>query len=217
VRVGLVVVGAAIALVGAGVIVAIIDPGDNPPLDRMSAADVQDLSTGNWRTFVMHTTPANRATLSLSWSATAPASVRLYALYSCSEPPGYCPESPAIETWPGGLNGSWSASGAVGSEYELWVEPTSLTNVTLNFTAAFSETYHNGPLSLPLYAFLVTLSGGAVLAGIGGVVLYLGLFLPAGVYRPLDEPAGGLPAGPDPTPVSAEGGSGNPGAPGGPK
>lgn len=186
-RPGLVAVGAVIALVGAGVIVAIIDPGDNPTVSRASEAYGQGLTTGSWRTFLLHTTVTSHASFSLTWYASASTSVRLYAMYACSSSGGFCPLYPAIATWPGGVNASWSASGAAGAAYELWAEPAGISS-TLNFSATFTETYRVGTLSLPLMAFAMAMAGGSVLVGIGGVVLYLGLFLPAGVYQSIDPP-----------------------------
>lgn len=205
-------IGAAIAVVGAGVIVAIVDPGSNPQLTRTSTAFADGLGTGDSRSFVLYATATDRATFSLVWLAGGLMSVELYNAYSCRTPP--CITYPAIVVWPGDKNGSWSATGTAASEYELVVEPAGAPNGTFNFVANFTEKYRSEALSLPLMAFAVTMAGGSVLAGIGGVLLYLGLFLPAGVYRTVERTEPGGAAGISPRAPSGDGDPAGPGAPG---
>lgn len=188
VRPGLVAVGAVLVVVGAAVFVGVLDPGNTPVVERTDPGFVVDLTGGNWRTILLPTTADGHATLTLTWSASALANVSLYQDQNCRAPP--C-NGPALRYWVGNVSGHWSATGSVGSMYLLWVYAAVNRTVSLNFSATLTEQYRTGQLTLPLLPFAVTMVGASLLAGIGGVGLYLGLFLPAAVYGPFDRPREG--------------------------
>jgi hypothetical protein len=194
VRPGLIAVGLAVALVGAALIYVLVDPADAPYQSRASTAEIADLAAGSWRTASLPTSASGHATFTFTWYATASARVQLFSMYPCKSS-GYCTDVPAIYTVPGGEGATWSATGSAGAMYEVWVEPVATANETLNFSAELNERYAVGDFALPLPGFVVAMTGGGLLLGIGGVALYLGLFLPSGVYGD-DEfgpgPAGGL-------------------------
>ena len=194
-RVGLVAVGTAFAVVGAAVIVGITYPSDIPTVTRSSSASVEGLSGGDWKPFVLLASTSDPATLTLSWSATAgPAddqthvNVSLYSAHPCPPATEPCASDPALMTWNSTGLGHWSDSRAAGSLYLLFVDVFGPTNISVNFTATFTEQYRVGPIALPIVPFTVTMVGGGLLTGMGAVALYLGLFLPAGVYPAWDEP-----------------------------
>jgi len=85
----------------------------------------------------------------------------------------------------------------------------------VNFSAEFTEHYRSSDLSLPPIPFAVTVAGGSILAGVGGVLLYLGLFLPSGVYAPYDEPSDNEEPQDDTAPSASSPPSGPPSRPGG--
>lgn len=194
-RIGLVAIGSAFAVVGAAVFVAVLYPADTPTTGRSDAAEVAGLTGGgNWRSFILQASPENPATLSLNWFASAPVNVSWYLLYACNPSPSICAVIPALHNWTGNLSGHWSMTGTANAEYELWVACDGSKNASVNFSATFQEQFRAGPLSLPWVPFVVTLVGASLLAGIGAVALYLGLFLPSGVYAPyapFDTPAEG--------------------------
>lgn len=188
-RTGLVAVGAAFAVVGAAVIVGVLYPGDHPSDVRTSLADVNGLSPGSWRQFVLSATPSHSATVTLNWTATtgnpstlASVNVSLYTGGPCPASPGTCAVNPALYNWIGENGGHWTGSGAVVSSYVLYVDDPADQKVSDNFTATFVEQYVLGGLPLPMIPFAVTMLGGGLLAGVGAVALYLGVFLPSGVY-----------------------------------
>lgn len=196
-RPGLLAVGAALAIVGAGVIYVLVEPADASHQIRTSDAVINDLAAGSWRTATLPTSASGHATFTFAWYATASARVDLYALFACKEPGGYCTALPAVASWPGGSNATWTATGSAGAMYEVWVEPVATANESINFSAVLTETYSVGEFALPLPGFAVAMTGGGLLAGIGGVAIYLGLFLPSGVYGADDEefdlgPGGGV-------------------------
>ena len=182
-------VGAVFALVGAAVIWAIAAPGDDSQNSRAATEAVDHLAGSSWRTFNVTAASSRSATLTINWTSTGPVTVSWYATTSCSTPPHTCAVNPPLDSWSGEKSGRWSASGASGTRYLLYVEAWPTTdNGTVNFTATFNERYRASDLSLPTLAFAVTLAGGALLAGMGAVAVYLGLFLPTGVYGPFDDP-----------------------------
>lgn len=182
-RVGLVAIGLAFALVGAAVIVGILYPGDNPTVERTGSGAVPDLPGGEWRPICFPDSAESPATLTISWSSSAPANVSWYAVAVC---PTSTTVGPPLLAWVDQIGGRWSGSGQTAALYELVVEAGGSRSTTLNFSATFTEQYHSGELTLPAIPFAITMVGGSLLTGIGAVVLYLGLFLPAGVYGPFD-------------------------------
>lgn len=188
-------VGAAFAVVGAAVLVGVLTPGDNPTVSRTNVADVQGLSPGTWRPVALPATAASSASLTLNWYATtgkpgtlASVNVSLYAAHACPPSTIPCEDQPALRYWNGTSAGLWQRTGSAGSMYLLYVDAPGNQNVSDNVSATFVEQYHLSNLPLPLIPFAIVLVGGGLLAGVGAVGLYLGLFLPSGVY---DAPAEG--------------------------
>ena len=182
--------GAAFALVGAAVTVAVLYPGDDPTVARSDAAGVDGLTSGAWRPFVVSGAP-HLLTLSLSWTATGPApnatadvNVSLYAAYPCPPATEPCVQTPTLVSWTLKSTGGWSGPGTDEPEYLLFVSAPDMRNVSVNFTATLVEQYRLQMQPLPSVPLLVTILGGGLLAGVGAVAVYLGLFLPAGVYGP---------------------------------
>jgi hypothetical protein len=208
VRTGLVAVGTAFSVVGAAVIVGILYPGDDSTQTRVTTAGVDGLNGGNWKPFILPTSSSSRASLTLSWSASSGDAgavsrldVSLYSAYPCPSPTGACLDDPPLHVWNGTGTGHWNASGA-GSMYVLYVDLEGASNLSANFTATFVETYATSVLPLPMLPFMITMVGGGLLTGVGAVGLYLGLFLPPGVYDRPDPYVPGeldpVPEGPDP-------------------
>jgi hypothetical protein len=182
-----VAIGVVFAILGGAVLVAVIDPADDPAVTRNSNIAIDALPAGSWRTFNITATSASPATVSITWNSTGAVLVSWYAAGPCATPPHVCAELPALSTWgPPERSGSWTATGASGSAYILYVETS--PSAPVNFSAFFAEHYRTSQLSLPIVPFAITLAGGAILVGVGGVLLYLGLFLPSGVYASYDEP-----------------------------
>lgn len=178
-------VGVALLILGAAVVVAVTWPGSNPELTRSGSASVDDLAGGDYRVFVMPAEAKDPATVTLTWTASAPMAVSWYVAYACSSTSGWCLESAPLASWSANLSGSWTFTGQTASLYGLWVEGDGTPNETVNCMASFSEQYKAGALSLPVVPFFLVLAAGSVLAGIGAVGTYLGLFLPSGTYADL--------------------------------
>lgn len=188
-RTGLVALGIVLAVLGATALVAVVLPSDDPWQSHDATGAIVDLPAGETKTVFLPAEAAGHATLTFSWTADQVAVVELFATKPCST--GACAITPALETWPGGKSARWSASGSSAAEYEVSVEAWPTDPDPANFSGVLSESYRASDLALPLVPFALVLAAGATLTGIGGVILYLGLFLPAGVYGPLDAPPEG--------------------------
>jgi len=182
VRAGLVAVGAAIAIVGAGIVVAVGLPVSEASHESHSSASaIGTVSPGSWYTFTMNATAANQATESFSWSASGPVEVDWYAVIPCPTPRTWCFEGGALQSWSDNTSGHWTDNGAASPIYCVRVNDTA--GLTLNFTGDFEESAVDPPMHLPTLVLAWLVVGGSLLAGIGGIGVYLGLFLPTDVYR----------------------------------
>jgi hypothetical protein len=180
-RTGLVAVGAAIAIVGASVIVAVALPLNSPDLARISTAEKDGLAPqANWSD-EFATVRGAEVSVTFSWVATGPAQVRWYETTPCDGGTSYCIEGGALQSWSDNDSGRWATSGSPSAVYcvEVFVPENASP---LNFSADFQESYHASALPLPELPMILTLTGGALLVGIGAIATYLGLFLPAGTY-----------------------------------
>jgi hypothetical protein len=199
VRTGLIAVGAAFAVVGAGVIAAMTMTVPGPTATRTGDADVNQLAAGQARTMMMSAVATGAGSVSLSWWSSTPMQVAWYAAVACksSDGTGWCLLGGPLANWTKTPNGDWSREGSVSGLYCLWIEDPG--NVSANFSASLVESYPTLTHVLPIVPLLWTMGGGSLLVGVGGMAVYLGIFLPSGVYSvPLPAPrapAGG-PEGP---------------------
>ena len=86
--------------------------------------------------------------------------------------------------WTLSLSGKGTDSSATSSAYIL--EVTNPGNGPIKFSAVVSVSYQPGG-PLPTWAWGLIGLGGVVLLAIGGISVFLGFFLPGGVYRDSDE------------------------------
>jgi hypothetical protein len=182
VRGGLLVAGVAIAVVGAGLMVSLFFlPGT--PTDTRSASDsIADLGANSSRSWTIPEEVAVSGTLQLSWTTSGPANVYLSKTSTCPVGTGLCPVAPPIATWYGNLSGTWSLTGPVTAAYLLTV--TNPGHTPISFSGTLTETYVVPTAAQAVPAWALILLGGLVLLGIGAIAVFLGLFLPPGVYRP---------------------------------
>jgi hypothetical protein len=186
VRRGLVVIGLTFAVVGAGMFTSFYLFSSTEPAETLtSSVSASFLAPNQTEVWTLSAVVTGAGVLALSWTSTAPANVSFWKATPCTAASGLCPVEPAIVTWASNLTGHWKGSGSVGSSYLLGV--TGKVPADLDFYAAFTESYP-GPAFDPGAPGLVLLTIGSVLLlGTGAVGVFLGLFLPGGVYRPPDE------------------------------
>ena len=173
--------GIFLAIIGAGLLVSLLYFPTSQPETLVTTASVGDLGPGQTRSVTLSEHASSSASLSLDWSGSALSRVSFWATAPCGGgTSGACAVSPPLRTWSGNVSGQWSSSGPVGGTYILTV--TNPGNVSLSLSAATTENYQTGSSLLTVsVAFIIT--GGAVLVGFGAIAVFLGLFLPGGVYR----------------------------------
>jgi hypothetical protein len=187
VRTGLVAVGAAIAIVGAGVVLAVALPSGASRDDRTGLVDIDRLLPGDSLSSLVNGTASSQATVSFNWSATSSADVQWWvASFACSTPRTWCVQGEEpLHDWSGNTSGEWSIIGSAAEVYCIWVADASDQNLT--FTGELKEVASAPEGLLPMLPLAWTVAGGTLLIGMGGVAAYLGLFLPSTVYAPSAE------------------------------
>lgn len=188
----------AVALVGGGLVASIFIASDAPPPSVNSQTAWAMVRAGTSENLSYALTATSSGSLTVGWGASVPASVVLWRGVPCASAKGTCVGSTPLALWPFNSTGRWSTSGAIGSVYVVTVANGDFANLEFNDTLKESFTGSSNPFASPMW--LLPLTGGGILLAIGGVAVFLGLFLPAGIYsRVPDEPpalgAGGMPQG----------------------
>jgi hypothetical protein len=183
VRRGLVVVGLAIALVGGGMVGSLFFLGGVTNTSLYGVA--YGIPAGSTENATLRFTPVGTGSLSLAWSSSGPANVSVWAVHACAA--GTCPSGPALVDWSSNVSGRWSVSGAIGTYYTVSSTNTGASSV--QFSGTFTEQYLSSGSGLTLAQLSLILAGAFVLLAIGGIAIFLGLFLRGGVYS---DPAGNV-------------------------
>lgn len=182
-RTGLVAVGAAIAVLGAGLIVTLFFLSGGPVTSSQISFEAPSLTGHSNQTWVLSGPNPGSGSVTLSWSTSTVANVSLAPAANCAGPMGACPTGPPDLSWVLATSGKETVAPSDASVYILLV--TNPGNSPLKFSAVVSVTSSSGsPLSVWSWGWIAT--GGVALLAIGGIALFLGLFLPGGVYRDPD-------------------------------
>jgi len=182
VRSGLVVLGLALALVGAGVtLTGLLAPvGSDSTHALLNSISAPNIAPNQTRVAVILMTNTSSGSLALSWSATNSLTVKLFQGVRCTGESGYCAVGSALASWPANTSGSWNRTGPLAFPFLFSMYNFALANLTLRGTLA--ESFTVGPNSLPTWALAIILVGGVTLVAIGVIAVFLGLFLRSGVY-----------------------------------
>jgi len=130
-------------------------------------------------------------TLELSWVSSSNVNISVYRATSCeflsySTKATYCLDGPALASWPSNSSGHWTTSGEISFPFLLNLQNSGPKVV--NVSAVFDEQWASTSPPVPTWIFLSTLAGGIACISLGGVAIFLGLFLRSGVYdRPEPE------------------------------
>lgn len=180
-RSGLVAVGLALVVVGAVVGytgISIVGPTQSRGFTQ--ALSVPNIMPFHQRVDVVHVTNSSSATFVVSWTSTQALNVTLYQGVPCGSSSGYCETAGPLAQWPSNTSGQWSHNGRVTDPYLLAIENLQPSNTSL--VGSLAESYPDGHGSAPTSTVLTILAGGVLLIAIGGLALFLGLFLRSGVY-----------------------------------
>lgn len=181
-------VGVVIAVLGAGLILTLFILNSAPSTTTLISPSVPDMSPDTGQLWDLLGTQSAPATVALSWSATGPADVSLVPAAPCSSATGYCPVGNYSLNWTSVDSGKGSLTGVTSPGYILMAHNPGSTPI--GFSATVSVTYARSS-SVPAWTWGLIAGGGITLLAIGGIALFLGLFLAPGVY---DRPGGEVPA-----------------------
>lgn len=192
-RPGLVAVGAALLVVAAGGVAALA-------LVPIPANGLSATSTGTWLATPGQTNATTieggstvDGVLSVHWVSSAPLTVAVFGSGGCPPDRAGCADWSEIDHWNASSTGWWNVSGTLHFPYlvTFWNPGSGSATVHISATTTVAATASLSPVS----QLFLGLSVGAV-GFIGGVALYLGLFLRGGVYA--DRPRPPPPSPPDP-------------------
>ena len=186
VRTRLVAVGLAIALVGGGLVAAVV-LGAGSGTTTVTTSISAGISPGGTDNWTVNLTPTSSGALTLAWTSSAPANVSLWQAAPCGSGSGTCPSGPALAVWPASQGGRWSATGSIAGLYIL--SATNAATGRITFAAAETESYPSADRMFSDAVAWLIIVGAGLLLTLGGIAVFLGLFLPSGVYsgRP-EEP-----------------------------
>jgi hypothetical protein len=193
VRTGLLAVGAAIAIVGAGVVAAVALPFGAAASSTTDRSFQSSVGPDTWKTYNIPAASAGDAAVRFDWNSTHATEVYWYAAGPCVGSASWCLKGGPLASWKGNTTGHWAGFGPPSTGYCVLVDDDN--NVSVNFTGEFVESYPAPNHRLPMVPFALVLGGGTMLIGMGGLAMYLGVFLPSGVYR--SEPTGSDDADPE--------------------
>ncbi len=176
--------GAAVALIGAGVLIATLTFSTGPTVTQFDPVTVASLPGHTFYAPELDGVNQSGANTHLVWASSQSLLVAVYPAVPCSEPQGVCPSGQAVASW-WDNSGSWSASGPL--SFPLFLNITNPNGTPVTFSASLVETYTTSALTNPTWGLFLPLVGAVVLIAIGGVGVFLGLFLPQGVYTRADD------------------------------
>ncbi|HXQ94574.1 MAG TPA: hypothetical protein VN864_05330 [Thermoplasmata archaeon] len=173
----LVLVGAAFLVVGGGALGALLLLPAPTVAQQVTSQDsgVPTLP-GATESFALASTSVAHGTLKLDWSASGPVKVQL-ASGNCPLGTGGCP---VLRTWASNASGAFSITGPLVAAYTLtWTTPLKeWANVTIDSSVTWNV---GAPVS---FGQGIAEVASGLLAAVGAVGLFLGLFLRGDFRRP---------------------------------
>jgi hypothetical protein len=181
VRTWLVVLGVVIAALGTGLILTLF--ALSPGTAITTRFTVVDPTLGGHLNQTWVVPGSGAGSIAVTWTTSSGANVSLWSAVSCSAPTGFCPTGMAALSWSLASSGTGTVSSPNASTYILVV--TNPASAPLRFDGTVSVTYGPNPI-LPTWSWGLIALGGLALLVIGGIAVFLGVFLPGGVYRDPD-------------------------------
>ena len=188
-RAGLLAAGTAVAIIGVGVLIATLTFSTGPQGTQTDPVTVPSLAGHSFYSPELEGINQSSTDTHFAWASSQSLLVTLYPSVSCLQPKGICSSGRALVSW-WATSGSWSASGQLA--YPLFLNVTNPNGTPVAFAGTLVETYATSALTNPSWGLFLPLIGGVVLLVIGGVGIFLGLFLPQGVYSQPDSSTGGF-------------------------
>jgi hypothetical protein len=185
VRTGLLIAGVAVAVIGAGVLLASLTFATGPTYSQFDPVTVPSIPGHTYYEQQLVGVNESSASVTLTWAASNKLVVSVYPAVHCPHNTGVCPSGTAVATW-WADSGRFSATGSLA--FPLFLNLSNANSTATSFSATFVETYTANALTNPTWNLFLPLIGAVVLCVIGGVAIFLGLFLPTGVYAGENPP-----------------------------
>ncbi|HYK93718.1 MAG TPA: hypothetical protein VEY07_06715 [Thermoplasmata archaeon] len=179
-RPGLVVIGVTLLVLGVAGLVSLFLVPIPSPATTSTASNSWTAGPGAGNSTEIVGPAAHPGSLTLRWQSTFPLTAAVYTSGGC--PPGTagCPGWHLAASWTAAVSGNWTVDGTVQFPYLfVWSNPSQRSGSVVLSTETVTPA--SATLS-PLSELLLGLGVGVVAFG-GGLSLFLGLFLRAGVYR----------------------------------
>jgi hypothetical protein len=180
VRPWLTVIGVLFLTLGLGTAATLYFAGQDNPTTYTAVTAPPTFSLGPGATDVIPLNGANGSVeqFHLAWHSSAPLKVLLFEPEACTAP---CSERLSLENWSANLSGTWTGSGPF--NYPLYCAVTNLQSNALNVTL-IGRAESTTPTH-PSLLFEIVLGGGAgALLVVGGLAVFLGVFLRQNPYGP---------------------------------
>lgn len=191
-RPGLVVVGALLLLLAASLLYGVMSQASGHGHVTTHLLSFE-LPAGETTSAFGWGTNGSVVSVALSWRASSSVEAVLSAPTGCQASAASCATGTVLAQWGPNLSGAWAAAGS--SSFPLLLRFTNAgaatASVTVSLVAAAAP-----PAPLAPWVLASALLSAATLLAVGGVSLFLGLFLRGGVFRPPAAPPSRGPPGP---------------------
>jgi hypothetical protein len=178
VRPWLVVVGVVFLTLAGGTLAILFLGGDGNPTTVVTPYAPFSLGPNVSQSLTLDGSNGSSEQFSLVWHSSAPIIVSLLEPQACS---GNCSQGRVLFSWPSNLSGAWSGTGPFHYPLQCLVRNTATHSSTVSLTGrAVAST----PTHFGLEVEVILGSGAAGLFLVGGLAIFLGLFLRGDPYGP---------------------------------
>lgn len=182
-RTWLVVIGVVVAGLGAGLVLTLFALSPGPATVTQFAVIAPDIQAHSNQSWFVPGPASGGGSITVSWNSSSASNVSLWLATPCVSPIGFCATGDAALEWSMVTMGKGTTSSSTAPAYILVASNPG--GDPLRFSGSVSVSYGRGPL-LPTWSWGVIAVGAVVLMVIGGIALFLGLFLAGGVYEDPD-------------------------------
>lgn len=171
----LVVVGVVFLTLSGGTLATLYFGGDGSPTTVVTPYAQFNLGANTTENLPLYGPNSSTGQFSLVWQANSPIVVTLEEAQPC---PGQCAE--VLYEWSSNLSGKWEGTGSFKYPLQCVLDNAGSRSATVTMTGRAVGT---NPTHFPLEVDLVLGAGAAGLLLVGGLAIFLGLFLRGDPYR----------------------------------
>ena len=182
-RTWLVVIGVVVAGLGAGLILTLFALSPGPATVTQFAVIAPDIPAHENQSWFVPGPASGGGSITVVWNSSADTNVSLFLATTCVSPIGFCATGHPALTWLMSTTGKGTTSSSTAPAYILVASNPAADPI--RFSGSVSVTYGRAPV-LPTWSWGVIALGALVLMVIGGIALFLGLFLAGDVYKDPD-------------------------------